>query len=277
MKRSILLILAAAAVILAPSCKSCSSDKADKQEAAQAVDSTMSAKEYLATEDLKINMGNLLNSLSAMKPAPFINAEDEKLSLTNKEKMLKPTYLADPKFIDNCVTLTQKYRAVSILTVDRVIADLYEMDITPYDEALAKLAIDINDPALKDFSEKLRANSNAGAYLNDFCDKEYAAGRANLFWEAVAAGLVEQTFICTQNIDKFMEMFDDESACNVTYDFITVQEGIKSLFEFYPEMKSLNEILKPLYVINAINVDQLRSQLTELKGEINVVRQLLMR
>ena len=71
-------------------------------------------------------------------------------------------------------------------------------------------------------------------------------------------------------------MFDDESASEVTYNFVCVHEGIRSLIEFYPEMESLNTILDPLYVINAINVEQLKAQLIELKGEIEVIRTALL-
>jgi hypothetical protein len=42
-------------------------------------------------------------------------------------------------------------------------------------------------------------------------------------------------------------------------------------------MESLNTALEPLYVINAISVDQLKSQLTELKGEIKAVREYLLK
>ena len=41
-------------------------------------------------------------------------------------------------------------------------------------------------------------------------------------------------------------------------------------------MESLNTILDPLYVINAINVEQLKAQLIELKGEIEVIRTALL-
>lgn len=271
MKKSILLLLAFAIVAL-PACQNNNKKKSAEEEAAK---KEISVKEQLATEDLKINIANLQESLSKMKTVPFIGAKGGNVSVSDKEKMVKPDYLADPAFINDLVTLTQKYRAAAVLTVDRAVADLYDANVTSYDEALAKLNVDINDAALEEFTNDLKISSKAGETISTFCDREYEAQRAPLFWEALAASLVEQVYVCTQNIDKFITMFDDEAASDITYNFITVHEGIKSLIEFYPEMESLNTILDPLYVINAINVQQLRDQLTELKGEIVVVRTLL--
>ena len=273
MKKFITVILALT-IILLPSCKN-QGKKADKDLSKDQTE--VSQAEKLAVEDLKINLANLLESVKKMNTVPFVSGKNGSVVLSDKEKMVKPEYLADPAYINGLATLTQKYRAAAILTIDRIIADLYEMPVAGFDEGLAKLNIDINDPALKEFSDGLKANKNAGEIVSQFCDKEYNAGRANLFWEAVAASLVEQVYVCSQNVDKFMPMFTDESAAEVTYNFVCVQEGIKSLFDFYPEMQSLNSILEPLYVINAISVDQLRSQLLELKGEIEVVRSILMK
>ena len=46
--------------------------------------------------------------------------------------------------------------------------------------------------------------------------------------------------------------------------------------ETYEEYKQLNESLKPLYKINAINLDEFRSQLESVKDEIVPARQALM-
>ena len=83
-------------------------------------------------------------------------------------------------------------------------------------------------------------------------------------------------FILTRNIDKFMPMFTDETASEITYNFVCVHDGLTKTVNATPEMASLNEILEPLYVINAINVEQLRSQLEELKDEVEVARKALL-
>lgn len=270
MKRLPVIILALALVAL-PSCKNQNKKKANEEQKKE-----ISQKEQFVTEELKYNLEQLMESTKQMKALPFINNKEGKVVLSEKEKMVKPEYLLSTDNLGEYVTLTQKYRAVAMLSIDKSIAQLYEMPVTEYEAALTKLTVDVNDPALKEFSDKLAASEDAGEVISEFCDKEYEAGRANLFWEAVAAGLIEQVYICTKNIDKFLAAFDDKAASDVTYNFVCVHENIMQLKEFYPEMEALDKVLAPLYVINAITVDQLKEQLIELKGEIEVSRFILM-
>lgn len=267
-------ILLAIAMLAIPSCKNANNKKAEN-EAAEAA--AVSEKEQLVTEELKVNLQNLVESTKQMKSLPFIYSVNGTLKLSDKEKMVKPDYLIDPAATNDLVTLSQKYRAVAMLSIDKVIAKLYDMPTDDMEAALARISVDVNDEALKDFSEKVQANKGAGDAISEFCDKEIEAGRANFFWESTAAGLVEQVYVLTMNMDKFLPMFDDQAAADVTYNFVCVHDGIMKMIEFYPEMESLNAALLPLYVINAINVEQLKAQLIELKGEIEVVRALLLK
>jgi len=270
--KKVTVLLLAIALVCVPSCK-----LFNKKKAAEVAEKTeISQKEKLVSEELKLNLQALTESVGKMKSVPFIYSSNGAVKLSPKEKLVKPDYLLDPALVDELVTLTQKYRAVAMLSVDKSVAELYDMPVKEYEAGTAKVAMDINDAALKDFSDNLQANKGAGETFTAFYDAEIEAGRAPFFWEAVSAGLVEQLFVCTKNIDKFIGMFDDQSASEVTYNFVCVHEGIKSLLEFYPEMESLNTILDPLYVINAINVEQLKMQLIELKGEIEVIRTALL-
>jgi len=271
--KKISVILLALAIIAMPGCK----NQNNKKQAEETTTHEISQKEQLITEDLKINMQNLIESSKQMKAVPFIYSTNGSVQLSAKEKMVKPDYLIDPACTNDLVTLSQKYRAVSMLSIDKVVAKMYDMPIDDIEAALAKLTVDINDAALKEYSENLAANKGAGETISKFLEDEYNANRANFYWEATAAGLVEQIYVLTQNMDKFLPMFDDQAASDVTYNFVCVHEGISSLVEFYPEMESLNAALLPLYVINAISVDQLRTQLTELKGEIEVIRAILLK
>lgn len=165
-----------------------------------------------------------------------------------------------------------------MFNVDKVVCDMYDMPVADYDAALQKISIDLNDPALNEFKDAdWNDNEALKASLDKFIDAEYESGRAAFMWDSVAASLVEQLFVITQNMDKFLTLFDDQAAADITFNFVCVHEGIMSLIEFYPEMEGLNNALMPLYVINAISVDQLRDQLTELKGEIEVVRAYLLK
>ena len=268
MKRLAVIVLACAVVAL-PSCKNQGKKKAAKAEGAKT--EQVSKAEQLVTEDLKINFQALVESVGKMKKAPFLKSGST-IELTDKEKMVKPDYLIDPAVANGLVTLTQKYRVAAMLSADKMLAKLYGMPSDAIDGAIRKLVIDINDPAVKVYAESYEKAEDETALLTKLMNDEYDAGRTNYFWELSSAYLVEELYICTRNLDKFMPMFDDESASEVTYNFVCVHEGINQLVKFYPEMQSLNEILAPLYVINAINVEQLRKQLTELKGAIEVVR-----
>lgn len=270
MKKLSVILLAAACVAL-PACNNQNSENDETT-----VTKEPSQKEKFVTEDLKFNLEQLLESTKKMKALPFLNNKEGKVQLTEKEKMVKPDYLLKTDNISEYVTLTQKYRAVAMLTIDKSIAELYDMPVSEFDAAISKLGVDINDPYLSEFSEKFASSEDAGALISDIYDKEYKEGRAQLFWEAVSAALVEQVYICTKNMDKFLEAFDDESASEVTYNFVCVHENILQLTEFYPEMAALDKILTPLYVINAISVDQLRSQLYELKGQLESSRFIMM-
>lgn len=273
--KKLTVILLVAAMVIIPSCKNQNNKKAQKE----AEKTEISEKEQLITEELKVNLQNLTESAKRLKKIAFIQKRtDGSFTLTDKEKMVKPEYLLDPALANNLVTLSQKYRAWQMFNVDKVVCDMYDMPVADYDAALQKISIDLNDPALNEFKDAdWNDNEALKASLDKFIDAEYESGRAAFMWDSVAASLVEQLFVITQNMDKFLTLFDDQAAADITFNFVCVHEGIMSLIEFYPEMEGLNNALMPLYVINAISVDQLRDQLTELKGEIEVVRAYLLK
>lgn len=270
MKKSVLILLALG-VLLVPSCKNQNNKKAQQKEQTE----EMTKAEQMISEELKINMAELARSLNALKPAPFITLGEDSFGLTDKEKLVKPEYLLPVGKAGNFVTLSQNYRALGIYSVDKFVADMYDMSTEDYDRIIKVIAASTGDPAVDKIGELTKSTSDFGAILNEYYDAEVEAGRIQYFWELSAASLVEQIYIVTKNIDKCMPMFDDQSASDITERFIYVHDGITKLIPYHPEMEDLNKILDPLYVINAINVEQLRSQLTELKGEIEVVRNLL--
>lgn len=272
--KKLTLILLAAAIVAMPSCKN-NSNKTQEE----APDYSAATVDELTSEALKADMANLIESAKRIKSVPFVKAnKDGKLSLSDKEKMVKPDFLIDPQIAASLVTLNQKYRAVGMLTSDKSIAEMYDMPVSAYGENIYKLLTDINDPALMEFytlpSYDIESNKEA---FSLFVDDEYAAGRINYFWEGVSAGLVEQLFILTRDVDKFMPMFTDELANDITFNFVCVHDGLTRTVNATPEMASLNEILEPLYVINAATVEQLRYQLIELGDEIVTAREALLK
>lgn len=269
------IVLLAAAIVALPSCKN-NNKNAGEQEAKDYSESTASE---IVEETLKADLTNLIQSAKSIKPVPFIKAQkDGKLVLSEKEKMVKPDYLLNPSITSKLATLYQKYRAVGMLTTDKNIADMYEMPIRDYNEAIFKVLTDINDPALMNFYtlQSIDIESDREAF-STFVDEEYEEDRANFFWDGIAAAMVEQVFILTRDVDKFMPMFTDELAADITFNFVCVHDGLTKMVDAYPEMVSLNEVLTPLYVINAINVEQLREQLLSVKEDVENARAFLLK
>lgn len=276
MKKVLYAVLAFAVILSAASCKN---NKKQKAQEAEAVDYSEATAEKILADEIDVDLANLVESAKKIKPVAFLKTKkDGKLVLSDKEKKVKPDYLLTPDAANELVTLSQKYRAVGMLTSDKIVAELYEMPTTIFDEAIFKLLKDINDPALEAFFTlpPLDVETNREAFAT-FVDDEYNEGRINFFWEGIAALTVEQVYILTQNIDKFLPAFNDETAADITYNFVCLHDGLTKTVNASPEMESLNEILAPLYVINAITVDELKGQLEQVKEDVKKTRSQLLK
>lgn len=272
MKKLTLLALGLAIAIL----PSCMNQGGGSKSDADSV--TLTKEEQILMEQIKFNVNNLIESAKNLKAAPFISQkENGSVELTEKEKMVKPNYLYDLSSTNELIDLIQKYRAVAVLGVDQVIAEKYEMPTAGFKASIAKLVLEIDDPAFSEFAKTVwDENGPVNDAISALVDGEYEAERARYFWEFIAAGLVEQTYVLTENMDKFMPMFDDQSAADVTFNFVCVHYGITEMIKLYPEMASLDEVLMPLYVINATSKAELEKQLLELKDTIKGVREGLL-
>lgn len=263
--KKLTLLLLAVAVLALPACKN-----QGKKAAKATEEHVVTVEEQLVKDALKVDFATFLESTKQIKNLPFTKNGEGGISLTAQEKMVKPDYLMDADFTEGLVTLSQKYRALGVCIVDKKIAELYDMPVNGYDNAIAKIIISINDPAFNKIAEEkaLPEGEDFSKLMND----EYDAGRANYFWEFAASAMIEQIYISTRDIDRFTAMFDDQTAADVTYNFVVLHEGVSSLCKFYPEMESLDNVLGPLYVINAISVAQLKDQLIQLSDDIEAAR-----
>jgi hypothetical protein len=190
----------------------------------------------------------------------FVNNENGQFVLSEKEKKVKPTYLYDPSYVNSLTTLDQKYRGLAVFLCDANIASMYDMPTQEYKRAIGKLAAAIN---LNNIPDPFDINS-----FNNNLDYS----QATLFWTYCAAFCIESTFILTQNIDTFITCFNDRHAAEVSQRLNIVEDAIFALIPHYPAMRSLHEILEPLYIINARDVAQLTTQLYQLKGQIEIMR-----
>jgi len=265
MKRVILVLLPL--VLISISCRNRS--KSQEKE----VERIVSPQEQMAVEAVKADFRNLSESSKRLKNLPFERGLEGEFKFTDKARMNKPDYLLDPSRAATMLTLEQKYRFVSMLKVDCIIARLYGMPEEGFKDAIGRLAVEINDSAFSDFASADSLPEEER--VSEFLDKEYAKGRARFFWESIAAGLIEQLYICTKDLDSFLAMFDDQTAADVTYDFVVLHDGVTSLLETDPDMVGLNNVLLPLYVINATCVEELRGQLEQVKEDITNARNYL--
>ena len=138
------------------------------------------------------------------------------------------------------------------------------MPVDEYTAAISKLAADINDPSFKEIED--------AATIFETSQKLYEAmnknGRINYYWQLVATSLVEELYVLTQNTDKFIAAFDDESASNVTFRIVLLTDAVARLAKYDPDLEPVAKAIEPLVVLNAISVDQFKSQLAEAKDKI---------
>jgi hypothetical protein len=147
------------------------------------------------------------------------------------------------------------------------------MPVEDYDKAISKLAADIDDPSFK-VLETPNTLYETPAALYDAMNEN---GRINYYWQLAAAGLIEQFYIASQNIDKFMSVFNDEAADKVTYRIILILDAADQLTKYDPDFAPVAEALNSLKALNAVTVNEMKAQLEEAKEDIIAARKALVK
>ncbi|MBO4819906.1 MAG: hypothetical protein J5548_00360 [Prevotella sp.] len=221
---------------------------------------------------IKQEVDSIAALVGKLKQFPFVQ-EGTKFELTKEEKQVQPDYLLDAAVAEQAQTLAEKYRILSALSVDKKIAALYDMPVDAYDKAIAKLSADIDDPSFKVIDQ---ANS-----LFETTDTLYKTmeqnGRINQFWQLASAGLVEQLFVMNKNAEKFLTVFDDQAASDVTYRIVLVLDALDRLTQYDPEVKPVAEALVPLKELNATSVKEFKDQLAKASDKIDAARKALIK
>ena len=246
------------------------------KQSAQTAEETDSVKSFEQTqieEKIKVELDSLGAALGQLKQLPIIQKRENGIELTEQEKQVKPEWLFDPAVAEDATTLAEKYRMISALSVDKAIANLYDMPTDEYEKAISKLVADVNDPSFKDLDTEASIFEVSETIYN----KMEENGRINYFWQLAATSLVEELFAMTQNTEKFISVFDDESASNVTYRIVLLIDAINRLTEYDPDLVPVANAIAPLNVLNAINVEQLKTQIGEAKTQIADARKALIK
>lgn len=267
MKKLSLVAVAFAAMIFA----SCAGGQGGQKSEAEQTDSVKSFEQEQLEASIKIQFDSLASELGKLKPLPIMQSGENGIQLTDQEKQVKPDYLLDVAAADKALTLSEKYRVLSALEVDKEVAKLYDMDTAELDKAIAKLVADINDPSFK----AIEGTSGIHETAQELYSAMSQNGRINYFWQVVASSLVEQLYITSQNTDKFLTSFTDDAAANVTFRIILLQDALNRLTEYDSEISPVVEAIAPLTVLNATTVSELKAQMADAKDKIVASRNAL--
>lgn len=267
MKKLSFLAIAFAVIALA----ACGGKK--NAQADEATDSLKSFEQQQIEASIKMHMDSIASELGKLKSLPFLNEGKDGITLTKQEKQVKPDYLLPANVAEEATTLTEKYRIMSALSVDKKIAALYEMPTEDYEKAITKLAADINDPSFKAIEDAGTIFETTSA-LYDEMEKN---GRINYFWQLASAALVEQLYVCNQNADKFLSSFNDEAAANVTFRIVLVLDAVNRLAQYDPDIEPVAQAIAPLNALNATSVAEMKEQMAKMKDQINAARKALVK
>ena len=260
-----------AVVVAAMAFTACGGNKS--AQTAEETDSIKVFEQEQVEAKIKLELDSLAAEVGKLKNLPIVQSGENGVQLTAEEKQVKPDYLLAPSVSEDATTLAEKYRILSALSVDKSIAKLYEMPTEDYEAAITKLAADIDDPSFK-------ALDNTGSIF-ETSQALYTAmdenGRINYFWQIASAALIEQLYIVSQNQDKFLSSFTDETAANVTFRIVLLSDAVSRLAEYDPEFEPVANAVEALSPLNAISVSQLKAQLEEAKEKIAEARANLLK
>ena len=251
----------------------------NQQKAEAQAEEEKSFEQEQLEDYIQVQIDSLASEFSKMESKPFImSLKNGEIALSDEEKAVAPEYLLAPTAADELVTLSQKYRAVSMLFADKIIAEAYDMNADDYEGAITKLVADIDDPAFKTLNASETDDSDPNALIKNFYDEENANNRVNFFWESTTALLVEELYIVSQDpSNKLIECFDDAAADNVTYRIALFLNALNDLKDYRPELAQLNEAIQPLSKLNAISADQFKQQVADMSKDIKVIRESLLK
>lgn len=262
MKKLTFIVAAVAAMVFA----SCG----NKTEQAAKTQDTVSFEQAQIEENTMMELDSIAEEWGKLAPVEGVFANG-KIQLSDEELKAKPEYLLDLNKVNDLSLLSQKYRAIGIIGVDMKVAELYKMDTDAYKATIAKIATEINDPAI-DTKGESTAETVKTVYA---AEKEN--GRINLFWEEATSAVVEQLYVMSQNTEKFLPAFDDKTVADLTLHITLLKLSLDNLATYDRNIKELVDVLAPLNELNAISVVQFKEQLAKMKQQIEAARAALLK
>lgn len=266
-------ILAATALVVAFA--SCGGNKSQGTE--ESADSAQVFEQQQIEASVKMHIDSLVSQMGEKKFQTLTEKlQKGDVALSEDEIKVKPDYLLDPAISNDLLTAAQKYAGMVMLRVDQEVAAFYKMDTAPYGEAVAKLAAEIDDPAYK-VATTAAEDADFATLAEDMYKAEEDAGRINFFWIGTCAGMVEDLYIMSQNIDKYLDNYTDDQVSAITFHLICILDALDRLSVYDSQIVGITEGLEPLKKINANTVADFKKQLAEVKEEIAASRDSLLK
>lgn len=217
---------------------------------------------------VKVQMDSLLSGFESIE---FLS----EVKLTRTQKLLKPQYLYSPKHQKDLLTLSQKYKAVVVYSIDREVAKLFGMGVGDYDIAIQKLLLDLGSISLEKYvSGEIDDDLT---FYQEFYQESLENERMDIFWEVFSASLLETLYITSKNLNTFTPYYTDASIASLTNRLQSLNIALRALIPYHEEMNSLFKVINPLYSLNAKTVLDFRRQVKNLNSQISLSRNYLLK
>ena len=188
-------------------------------------------------EDVMEQMDSLANELLALgSKGQIASSKDSLAELSKRDMLVRPDYLLDPAVTTKLVTTLQKRNALAILLVERAVRGIYNMPLNETEKAIARMSIEVNDPALVADSQSTLPLDEIIRMKINYYRKSKKLGS---FWGFAQAMLNEQLYLAAQNPDYYLSLVDDETVAVLHRRIELCAEAIDILAQYDPEIADL--------------------------------------
>jgi len=179
-------------------------------------------------------------------------------NISEEQKLVKPDYLFDPAEVNKLVTMKQKYAALAYMTFDQHVRVAYDMPLSEADQAIKKLAAELNFPtAVKEWSKEAASEFVAEVY-NSFKDN----GNVQYFWEYQYAFYTESIYVISQNPEVFFNGITEEDYYAAELQFFNIRACIEYLAKYDEEIAKLQDMIQQTAI--APSIKEAQSQLSSI-------------
>ncbi len=172
----------------------------------------------------------------------YIKAGDDgcilaNISLTDEEKLVKPSYLLDPGEVSNFITKEQKINALAIFYMEYFFRLLYNLPTDEVKEVSAKLAFEVNHPIDSDIMTSSKP-------VSEVIREQYKAcrdrGDLAYFWQFQIAILIEFDYLLANNPELLLNRVSEDCFQAYNQQWVNVRKSIEYLSQYDCEIEQIN-------------------------------------